>query len=92
MDETGFRIGCLNRRIVITYTNTKAVYLVDLEVRDWVTTIETISAGGWTIPAMIILSSAVMLEKHFSNDLDDNTLFGITSSGYSNNLMGIEYI
>jgi hypothetical protein len=45
MDEIGFRIGCLNRRVVITHVNIKAVYLADLEVRDWVTTIETIGAG-----------------------------------------------
>ncbi len=44
------------------------------------------------ILVMIILSGAIMLEKHFSNDLDDNTLFRITSSRYSNNLIGIEYI
>lgn len=92
MDETGFRIGCLNGRIVLTHANTKAVYLADPDVRDWVTTIETISAGGRAIPAMIILAGSVMLEKHFDNDLDNDTLFGITSTGYSNNLMGMEYI
>src|SRR6266536_1261664 len=41
---------------------------------------------------MIILSGIVMLEKHFDNDLDDDTLMAITSSRYSNNLMGMEYI
>jgi hypothetical protein len=92
MDETGFRIGCLNGRVVITHTNTKAVYLADPEIRDWVTTIETIGAGGTTIPSMIILAGSVMLEKHFQNDLDDNTLLGITVTGYSNDIMGMEYI
>jgi len=92
MDETGFRIGCLNGRIVITHASTKAVYLADPEVRDWVTTIETISASGTTIPAMIILAGSILLEKHFDNNLDDNTLIAITSIGYSNNLMGMEYL
>jgi len=41
---------------------------------------------------MIILTSTVLLEKHFTNDLEDDTLIGITTTGYSNNLMGIEYI
>jgi len=50
---------------VITHTSTKAIYLVDPEIRDWVTIIETISAGGTTIPAMIILAGQVLLEKHF---------------------------
>ena len=31
-DESGFRIGCLNGRIVITHANTKAVYLADLDI------------------------------------------------------------
>jgi hypothetical protein len=92
MGKTGFRIGCLNRRIVITHTYTKAVYMADPDVRDWITIIETISASGSAIPGMIILSGSVLLQKHFNNNLDDKTLFGITSSGYSNNLMGMEYI
>jgi hypothetical protein len=29
MDETGFRIGVIAERIVITYLTTKAVYLTD---------------------------------------------------------------
>jgi hypothetical protein len=66
--------------------------LADLEVRDWVIAIETISASGKTIPAMLILSGSVMLQKHFDNDLDNDTLFGITYSSYSNAILGIEYI
>jgi len=34
MDETGFRVGCINSRYVITHTNTKNVYLADPECRD----------------------------------------------------------
>jgi DDE superfamily endonuclease len=92
MDESGFRIGCLNGRIVITHANTKAVYLADPDVRDWVTTIETISAGGERIPAMLILAGQTHLEKFFANDLEDDTLLGVTTTGYSNDLMGLEYI
>ena len=33
-----------------------------------------------------------MLEKYFDNDLEDDILMAITSSGYFNNLIGIEYI
>ena len=41
---------------------------------------------------MLILSGSIMLEKHFDNDLDNDTLFRITHSGYSNVIIGIEYI
>lgn len=63
IDKTGFRIGCLNGRIVIIHANTKAMYLADPEVRDWVTIIEMISASGKIIPVMIILTSTVLLKK-----------------------------
>ena len=33
-----------------------------------------------------------MLEKHFKNDLNNDTLFSIIGTGYLNNLIGIEYI
>ena len=33
-----------------------------------------------------------MLEKYFQNDLDDNILLGIIVTGYSNDIMGMEYI
>jgi hypothetical protein len=33
-----------------------------------------------------------MLQKHFDNNLDNNTLFGITHSGYSNAILSVKYI
>jgi hypothetical protein len=41
---------------------------------------------------MLILSGSVMLQKHFDNDLDNNTLFGITHSSYSNAILSVKYI
>ena len=41
---------------------------------------------------MLILSGSIMLQKHFDNGLDNNTLFGITHSGYSNAILGVKYI
>jgi len=92
MDETGFRIGYISGHTVITHANIKAVYLADPDVRDWVIIVETISARGFAIPAMIILARVILIEKYFNNNLDNNSLLAITSSGYSNNLIGNEYI
>jgi hypothetical protein len=41
---------------------------------------------------MLILSGSIMLQKHFDNDLDNNTLFGITHFSYLNVIFGVEYI
>jgi len=90
IDETGFRIGCINRRIVITYANTKAVYLSDPENRDYITSIECICGDRSTIPPIIILKGAVLLEAYFRNNLDGNTLFATTETGYINDAFRIE--
>jgi hypothetical protein len=41
---------------------------------------------------MIILTSTVLLEKHFANDLKDNSLISITVTSYSNDLISMKYI
>lgn len=55
MDETGFRVGCISGKVVITSLNTKAVYLADPDNRESLTAVETICADGSTIAPMIIL-------------------------------------
>jgi hypothetical protein len=41
---------------------------------------------------MLILFGFVMLKKHFNNNLDNNTLFGIIYFGYSNTIISVKYI
>jgi hypothetical protein len=41
---------------------------------------------------MLILSGLIMLQKYFNNNLDNNTLFRITHSSYSNAILSIKYI
>jgi hypothetical protein len=41
---------------------------------------------------MLILFGLIMLQKHFNNNLDNNTLFGIIYSGYSNAILSVKYI
>ncbi|KAI0993181.1 hypothetical protein K3495_g15002 [Podosphaera aphanis] len=91
-DETGFRIGCLNGQLVLIWAEQKAVYLIDPENRDYVTCIEAISASGKTIPPMVILSGALLLEKFFGKDLDDGVLFAMIESGYTNYMLSFEWV
>jgi hypothetical protein len=92
MDQTGFRIGVMGGRIVITHLNTKAVYLSDLDNRESLTAVETICADGSIIAPMLILKGEVLLEKYFDNDLDNDTLFATSSSGYSNEGLAMKYL
>ena len=92
MDETGFRIGCLNGRIVITHVGTKGVYLVDPDNRDYITSVETIGGDGTTIPPLIILKGRVLLESYFKNNLHDDTLLATTDTGYITNELGMLWL
>jgi len=92
MDETGFRIGVLNGKIVIIHLNTKAVYLADPDNRKSLTAIETVSAGGKAIIPFLILKGEILLEEHFNNDLNTESVFAISSTGYINNILSLKYI
>ncbi|PMD58567.1 uncharacterized protein K444DRAFT_723981 [Hyaloscypha bicolor E] len=92
MDETGFRISILNRKIIIIYLNTKAVYLADPNNRESLTAIETIFARGKAITLFLILKGEILVEAHFDNDLDTELVFAISSTGYINNALSLKYI
>jgi len=92
-DETGFRIGVLTGGTkVITHVATKAVYLSDPDNRESITSVECISAGGDVIAPMIIMAGKVMLEKHFDNSLNSDTLLAVSESGYSNDVLGLKWL
>jgi hypothetical protein len=71
IDETGFRIGAIIRRTVITHLSTKAVYLTDPNNQESLTAVETVYTDGSTIPLMLILKGDVLLERYFENDLEN---------------------
>jgi hypothetical protein len=57
IDEIEWRVGCLNRRIVFIFPDISAVYMVSLETRESITSIEYISATSSYIPGFLILPS-----------------------------------
>ncbi|KAK7178070.1 transposase [Paraphaeosphaeria sporulosa] len=58
-DETGFMMGVAASSKVVASADTvgRAIH-VQPGNRDWVTTIETINASGWSLPPLIILSGS----------------------------------
>jgi len=91
-DETGFRIGCLRGQLVFTSIDNRAVYLSDPENRESITVVETVSAVGKSIDPFVIMSGAILKEKHFDNDIAPGVLFGVSESGYSNDQLALQYI
>lgn len=63
MDETGFRIDCGIAYCVVTLDKSKPLRFVDSDNRDYITSIEAISTGGWSVPSFIILKGANILHK-----------------------------
>ncbi|KAI0999249.1 hypothetical protein K3495_g8948 [Podosphaera aphanis] len=92
MDETGFRIACLQDRIVLALASQKSGHLSDPDHRDYITSIETICADGTSIPPSIIQKGSVLHEKSFLNDLDDDTVMAATTTGYINDELGLQWL
>lgn len=63
MDETGFRIGCGIAHMVVTRHVNRILFLRDAENRDFITSIECISASGKVIPPHLILKGNQVLHK-----------------------------
>jgi hypothetical protein len=86
-DETGWRIKCLQGRIVFTFPNVAAVYMFDLNVREMCTGLEAISSGRRKASSMLILLRTKLLKYYFNNNIDFEVLFGTnkeTGSSYTN--------
>jgi hypothetical protein len=94
-DETGWRVGCLNGRVVFTFPDVLAVYMASLETRESVTSIECISATGSYIPGFLILPGQLLLEGQFDNDIHPDCIFATnkeTGSGFINDILAIDWL
>ena len=69
VQEMGFRVGCGITHCVITLDKSKPLRFMDPDNRDYVTSVECISAAGWSVPPFVILKGAHILHKWGKNDL-----------------------
>ena len=94
-NKTGWRIGCLGGRLVSIFPETSAVYMLDPNTRESVTSMEYISVVGGVIPSMLILSGITLSEGNFDNDIGDDVVFANNTesgSGYSNDQLAIDWL
>ena len=93
IDETGFRAGCGRAHLVITLDPDKPLLLTDPDNREYITSVESISGGGKTIPPMLILCGIYILEKWAEeNDLDEDILLATSPTGYSNDELALQWL
>ena len=71
----------------------KPMLLTDPDSREYITSVESISGGGKTIPPMLILCGIQILEKWAQeNDLDDDILLATSLTGYSNDELALQWL
>jgi len=91
-DETGCQIGVLSGDKVIVPADCKAAYHTDPDNRELVTAVVTLNYGRKRIPPMIIFAGAYHLRKYFDNDMDGDTLFARSPTGFLNDKLGLVYL
>jgi hypothetical protein len=64
----------------------------NLDNRELVTTVECISAGGYYLPIMLIFKGAYHLRKYFKNNINDNTLFTRSDTGFINDKLTLKWL
>ena len=93
-NETSFQIRVVFKEVVIILINYKAVYAVDPNNKELVTSIKTINCSSRKVFVIIIFKGVHHLQKHFTNDIDSNTFFMYSLTGFLNNklrLKNLEY-
>ena len=92
-DETGFRIGIGKDQWIITLDPDRQCYLASSSNRQLVTSCEVISGDGYVLPPMLILPGAIHLEDWVTKTgLDDDVFIGISESGYTNDILTLDWL
>jgi hypothetical protein len=77
---------------VIVPADCKVAYHTDPDNRELVTAVVTLNYSQKRVPLIIIFAGAYHLRKYFDNDMDGNTLFARSPTGFSNHRLGLVYL
>ena len=91
MDETGFRVGVGRDQWIVTREVCKQSYIASTTERALVTVIEAISAGGFVIDPLVIIPGKIHQASWYS-ELDDGYSVSVSETGYSNDLIAVDWI
>ena len=91
MDELGFQIGMEKHQKVVTRDASKLLYSGSSTNCELITMIKSISAGGETIPPIVVLKGK-QLQEHWVDctSIDDDTAIAVSDSGFSNDELSFE--
>jgi len=91
-DETGCQIGVTSGGLVCVPAGVDQVYVDDPDNKELVTSTECISASGYHLPAMITFKGAYHLRKYFENDMDGDTFWTRSDTGFVNDKLTMKWI
>ena len=60
--------------------------------KELVTCVEYFSTIGYHVLPMLIFKGAYYLRKYFDNDIDGNTLFARSETGYTNDILTLAWV
>ena len=94
MDEKGLIMGKSARVKVICVRGRKSPPLIKEGNRELLTAIETMAADGTVLPPMIIYKGAAQYTSWhgYLNEEDKDTVFSFSPKGWSNQVLGVEYL
>ena len=94
-DESGFRIGVgKNQKIVTSNSDPDcSLSLGSNTNRETVTIVEAISGDGYVLPPMVIVSGIIHQERWFTTTgIEDDSLIAVSDTGYSNDILSLEWL
>ena len=93
MDETGFRIGIGGSQWIVTMDWQHPQQSPSDANRDYAISIECVAGDGTVIDPMLIMKGVSHLEKWYSRtSVPDEYLIGTSDSGYTNDMLSIDWI
>ena len=91
-DETGYQIGVTSGGLVIVPVGADKVYIDNPDNKELVMSTEYIRASGYHVPPMLIFKGAYHLRKHFENNIDGDTLFACSKTGFTNDKLTLAWL
>ena len=91
-DETGCQIGITAGGRVIIPQGERFAFVNDPDNRELVTAVECFSATGYHVPPMLIFKGAYHLRKYFDNNINGDTLFARSETGFTNDILTMAWL
>jgi DDE superfamily endonuclease len=93
MDETGLHIGITGNGRVLGSSATRRTFIKTPGAsREWVTTIEAISAAGHTIQPLVIFKGKSLQSTWFESDSVPDWIYTVLANAFTTNIIGLKWL